>query len=562
MIPTVAANLPTVEIAKSLGAFYTDLQIADFLVWWAIRSSQETVLDPSFGGGVFIRSACNRIEALGGKPHDQVFGIEFDIDVHKTISEKLKKEFSLDERNLWQRDFFDIEPLPVNKVNAVVGNPPFIRYHRFKSDMRQRALALAAEKGVQLTQLSSSWAPFLTHSVSMLKTGGRLAMVLPMEIGHASYALPVLGHLQKSFARSTFITFRKKLFPTLNEDTLLILAEGFELKPSGFFHKDLPHVGALSEIQSAQNRRIPGIKRLNANSLAKGTERLVEYLLPRRARELYQELRQGQEVNRLGEVADVAIGYVTGANDFFHLSPEKAKIREIPSDFLKPAVRKARALTGLRFTWDDWERAIQSDYAGFLLSIPPNVEVPKSVQLYLETGRKRRVSEGYKCRMRSPWYSVPHVYKPDGFLTYMSSGAPRLVSNEAKVVAPNSLHLIRIHPHAQVSILALAAMWQTSLTALSVEIEGHSLGGGMLKLEPGEAENCLIAGSNLCNELLEQLSNELDQLSRGSRLDQIQRRANEVILMQGLGFSHSDCQLLSEAAMTLRQRRVARGTFT
>jgi len=35
----------------------------------------------------------------------------------------------------------------------------------------------------------------------------------------------------------------------------------------------------------------------------------------------------------------------------------------------------------------------------------------------------------------------------------------------------------------------LAALWQTLLTRLSAEIEGHALGGGMLKIEPSEAIN-------------------------------------------------------------------------
>jgi hypothetical protein len=34
--------------------------------------------------------------------------------------------------------------------------------------------------------------------------------------------------------------------------------------------------------------------------------------------------------------------------------------------------------------------------------------------------------------------------------------------------------------------------WQTPLCQLSCEIEGHPLGGGMLKLEPGEAANVCL----------------------------------------------------------------------
>jgi hypothetical protein len=64
----VSDRTPNGESAKALGAFYTDVQVADFLVWWAIRSPRDTVMDPSFGGGVFLRSACHRLLSLGGQP--------------------------------------------------------------------------------------------------------------------------------------------------------------------------------------------------------------------------------------------------------------------------------------------------------------------------------------------------------------------------------------------------------------------------------------------------------------------------------------------------------------
>src|ERR1700679_5804 len=57
---------PSHADAKAYGAFYTDAQIAEFLAWWGVREPTETVLDPSFGGGVFLRAAAKRISALGG----------------------------------------------------------------------------------------------------------------------------------------------------------------------------------------------------------------------------------------------------------------------------------------------------------------------------------------------------------------------------------------------------------------------------------------------------------------------------------------------------------------
>ena len=549
---------PNGEAAKALGAFYTDIQIADFLVWWAIRSSRDTVLDPSFGGGVFIRSACNRLLSLGGNPEEQVFGVEMDSQVHSLISDKLRDEFGIDQQNLLQRDFFDIEALPVNQVSAVVGNPPFIRYHRFNSEVRSRALSLATEKGVRLTQLSSSWAPFVIHSISRLKPGGRLAMVLPMEIAHASYALPVLQHLQDSFGKVTFLTFRKKLFPALSEDTLLLLAEERGLHFSGFLHRDLAHAGILTERQTRVGYRIGGTQKVKPASLASGSERLVEYLLPKNTRELYQELKQLKAIKRLGDLVDVGIGYVTGANEFFHLSPKDARLRGIPNRFLRPAVRRGRALSGLRFTTDDWKAASETGQAGYLLAISRDAELPESVIEYLEYGKNQRVAETYKCRMRSPWYSVPHVYEPDAFLAYMSGGMPRLVANDAEVVAPNSLHVLRLHPHTSLSTDSIAALWQTSLTRLSVEVEGHAMGGGMLKVEPTEAENCVLAGATLADGSLRDLAHELDLLVRSGGDYLAQTSADQIILKESLGFSYRDCNLLREGAAILMSRRCAR----
>src|SRR5262249_55502889 len=120
-------------------------------------------------------------------------------------------------------DFFSLDPSP--RIQVVVGNPPFIRYQRFAGAARKLALERGAAQGVTLPQLCSSWAPFLVHSAALLQPGGRMAMVVPMEIAHARYARPVLEFLQRAFRSTTFLTFQKKLFPSLSEDTLLLLAE-------------------------------------------------------------------------------------------------------------------------------------------------------------------------------------------------------------------------------------------------------------------------------------------------------------------------------------------------
>lgn len=543
---------------KSLGAYYTDSQVADFLVWWAVRNPTDTVLDPSFGGGVFLRSACKRLRELAGDAAGRVFGVELDGEVHSRIAEKLHDEFGVARANLVQSDFFEVGPDRLPAADVVVGNPPFIRYQRFTGEVRRRALIRAAEQGLKLSELSSSWLPFLIYSIRFLRSGGRLAMVIPFEIGHAAYALPALRHLSRVFQSVTFLTFRKKLFPDLSEDTLLLLAEGKSPATRGqFYLRDLPHAGALAEIQSAGHRPLAGLRRLDLEGLASGRQRIIEYLLPRKARELYRELCERNDTAPLGALADVGIGYVTGANEFFHLDPRTAAKWGIPSRFLRACVRRGRALAGLRFTPQDWRAALAHGQAGYLLELPAEGDLPDSVLRYLAYGRKLGVDRTFKCRTRTPWYRVPHVYHPDAFLTYMSGDVSRLVANDAGVVAPNTLHILRLHPGTPVGRDGLTALWQTSLVRLSAEVEGHALGGGMLKLEPGEAERVVVPvpGSS---DRLDNLAAELDQTARREGDAACARTADRQLLQKGLGLTAADCRLLRDAAEALRNRRMSR----
>ncbi|MCH7931438.1 MAG: N-6 DNA methylase, partial [Proteobacteria bacterium] len=331
---------PSGDDAKALGAFYTDTQIAEFLVRWAVRFRSDTVIDPSFGGGVFLRAACQRISELRGAPDTQVSGVEIDSDVHRQITEKLVDEFRITNSNLVRDDFFNVDAETIGLVDAVVGNPPFIRYQRFSGDARRTALECAAAQGVKLTKLASSWAPFVIHGVSMLKPGGRLAFVLPMEIAYASYAMPVLEFLRTSFREVTFLTFEKKLFPDLSEDTLLLLAEDRGYGPAQFLIRDFIHAGMLRYQAFGDRSRIYDSNEVDSEPLSNGKRRLVEYHLPVSMRTLYSHLKRNKSGRPLGHLADIGIGYVTGNNKFFHLDPATIREWSIPGAYLRPAVRR------------------------------------------------------------------------------------------------------------------------------------------------------------------------------------------------------------------------------
>ena len=197
-------------------------------------------------------------------------------------------------------------------------------------------------------------------------------------------------------------------------------------------------------------------------------------------------------------MARVGIGYVTGANDFFHLRPSQAKRLKIPEAFLQPTVRNGRSLplnAVTQATVAQWRR---DDMPNFLLRIRPNDTLPAPVKQYLDTPEAQRAREAYKCRVRSPWYAVPDVRVPDAFLTYMSGRVPTFVANHGAAACPNTIHAVHLHgpdlTRAEpICLSQLQKAWSEPLTQLSCEVEGHPLGGGMLKLEPREAAAVLFA---------------------------------------------------------------------
>jgi adenine-specific DNA-methyltransferase len=112
-------------------------------------------------------------------------------------------------------------------------------------------------------------------------------------------------------------------------------------------------------------------------------------------------------------------------------------------------------------------------------------ELAEPMHRYLDSGGGQRARVTYKCSNRDPWYVVPDVRSPDAFLTYMSGRSPAVVANSARCVCTNSVHAVRLK--GKVSVRQIQGAWSHPLARLSCELEGHPLGGGMLKLEPGEA---------------------------------------------------------------------------
>ena len=380
-------------------------------------------------------------------------------------------------------DFFVYAECATQRFDCAAGNPPFIRYQRFNGAVRHRAIEYCKKLGASFSALSSSWAHFLVATASLLKAGGRMAFVVPAEIGHAPYAAPLLTFLCRNFGRVQLVLVRDTVFEQLSQDVWFLFAEG--------------HGSSTNEIELTQWEQFRSTSIVpRCTQVVTLTEwsdwgcRLRPFLVPAHVRQLYQRIDSRGSAYRLGEAARVGIGYVTGGNDFFHFRPSEADSANIPKRFLRPTVRSGRVLNADVINQETLLSWNVRDEPYLLLHLLPHQAVPGVIQRYLNSSVGKEVRKSYKCRNRSPWYAVPDVVVPDGFLTYMSGSGPTLVGNSARCTCTNSIHAVRMKRGHSFS--EIKGVWNHPLTQLSAELEGHPLGGGMLKLEPSEANRIML----------------------------------------------------------------------
>src|SRR5439155_16602743 len=127
---------------------------------------------------------------------------------------------------LQSQDFFTLTPTgelfpSYEPFDAVIGNPPFVRYQQHVGQARLLSAQAALRQGVRLSGLASSWAAVLVHAGGFLHPEGRLAMVLPAELLTVGYAEPVRQWLRRRFAAVKLVFFERRQFADALENVVL-----------------------------------------------------------------------------------------------------------------------------------------------------------------------------------------------------------------------------------------------------------------------------------------------------------------------------------------------------
>lgn len=552
-----SASLDTGALRKARGAFFTPEPLARYITDWAVRSTDDRVLEPSCGEAAFLLAAVDRLAALHDPDAlDGSLGSLDGIELHEASAQAARDLLMAAgvTANITSADFFTVAPEPL--YDAVVGNPPYIRYQDFNGAARNRSRAAALAAGVPLTGLASSWAAFTIHSALFLKPGGRIGLVIPAELFSVNYASQVRRFLMERFATVRLVMFVERVFPGVLEEVVLLLADGYD--PTGKHGTD--HF-ELFQVQNAESLvGDDAVARLWKPDTLEG--KWTPSLMSTEALTAYTGLAHSDDFTTLHTWGETTLGSVTGNNKYFALSSQRAKELGLRRDELvRLSPPGSRHLRGLTFTDTALGEMARLGSATWLFR-PPG-EPSRAAEAYIAAGESTGVDTAYKCRVRRPWWRVPLVAPADVLLTYMNADTPRLCTNRARVHHLNSVHGVYLRSGLRqlgMDLLPLAAL--NSMTLVGAETVGRAYGGGMLKLEPREADRLPVPTPDLLRAAHKLLSSVRPQMAthlRGGRLTEAARLIDNILLVGELGMPRSEVRSLRDAHADLTARRTARG---
>lgn len=462
----------TREERYGLGQFFTPAPIAELMGVAVDEVNPQTVLDPGIGGGVLLR-AC--------KPGPKLYGLDIDAQAVE-LSQK-----TLPGSQVVVGDFLDRAswPFDVEKFDAIVSNPPYIRHHNLSAAHKGLSKHYAATFGGKVSSLSGSYVYFMFEALLRLREGGRFVFITPTEFLDVRYGGAI----------------KQALLDHCDIDEILVL-EMDELAFEGVLTTSAITIATKRERPS---RRVPLVEGVLNGGISRN--RSVELsadiaapslpwtpLLPSRV-ERIAPLLVGRTA-KIGDYCRVRRGIATGDNRFFCMTQAEADERGIEEQYLVPVVvgskdlprdgnaldeahyreRLADGARGLLFWCHDPEHVVQRD--------APNA------WRHIESGKAQGLHERFNCKTRSPWYGVEKVAPADFFCTYMSRDAARIVRN--LVGARCMTSLLNIWAKPGVDADAVRPSLDDPENAQVLREFGRTYGGGLGKIEPGDLVNLPI----------------------------------------------------------------------
>jgi len=532
------------ESAQKLrGGYYTPHDLAAFLARWVKAISPKRILEPSCGDGAFFGA----FSKVRGFSKANITAFELD-QAEAAQAETHARDAGLKDVTVHASDFLEwaIANIPDGgaRFDAVVGNPPFVRYQYLPPPFQVCAEEIFRQLDLRFTKHTNAWVSFILASMALLQPGGRLAMVVPAEIIHVMHAQSLRTYLGRECRRLVIIDPEEIWFSDTLQGAVLLLAEKrhdasdkaqglgiyrvkgrefLSLDPSDVFDAPTPINGKTVE--------------------GKWTRAILDPV----TRALFDELGEHPDVHRFDDVAHVDVGIVTGANKFFLVDDDVVHYYGL-GQWAHPMFGRSEHCPGIIYDKQQHQANAQiGNPTNFLWLKGDDLRSNKAAQTYIKFGEAQDLHTRYKCRVRSPWYTVPSVYSTEVGMLKRAHDTPRLILNKIGAYTTDTAYRIRT---LRTDAEKLVGCFINPLTALSAELEGRHYGGGVLELVPSEIERLILPLPAKAHIDLR----ELDQSIRTKPMERVLRQQGQTVL-GALGLSAAQIDNMFEGWRHLRDRR-------
>ena len=192
------------EGKRKRGAYFTPPPLARFVAErvltplldrceWKLGVPQLRVLDPSAGDGAMLAAAEDLLACRGGSRHairaHCLFALERDVATAQELRVRLPGA------NIWCVDALAELPSELPLMDAVVGNPPFVRSIRLRRDDPQLWQRLRGKLKATSHGEWDLYGAFVERALAWIVPHGRIGWVIPSRFFSARYAAPLRAHL-------------------------------------------------------------------------------------------------------------------------------------------------------------------------------------------------------------------------------------------------------------------------------------------------------------------------------------------------------------------------------
>ncbi len=453
-------------VRRRTGLFYTSAELVQPMVKWVVSHDLGRVVDAGCGSGRFTMAVARE------RPSIPVVAV--DTDSVATILCRANAAV-LEARNVEVRneDYTTLQLQPISGRTAFLGNPPYVRHHELTRGQKQWIEFASGRLCQKLSKLGGLHAHFFVATALKARSGDVGCFVTSAEWLDANYGEGLRHLLLELLGLESLHLFRKDSIPFADAMTTAAITCFVVGKSDAVIrYRIWPSPAQLRDLRSG--------RRLSYQKLA---------ATGKWGRGLTNGFPGKQDgLVRLGDIARVHRGAVTGANHFFVMpKTEAVDLGLVP--FVRPVVTSAQQILvsgGIVRAQDLEEVAVAPPRDVDLAS--PEAGLLKS---YLEYGERKGVQKGYICSHRKPWWYVGFREPPPIIATYMARQAPAFALNPDGALILNVLH--GVYPRRR---LTKAQLEELALTLNNERPRfgnhGRLYHGGLQKLEPSEMEDLLI----------------------------------------------------------------------